>query len=434
MLRWPGRVGAVSGAEAGRGSPVDPLVVSGEDDDDVGLEVAGDLVGDGDEVMRIPARVGGVVDPDSRKLDSGSGDGWSIQKPAKLSGQRVTFGVGIPVGSRAAEDEDLFAGCGDFGIGRQRLLFGRVPRVGNHTAADDQFGTRLGQVTMRTDKQPRGVVVFVHGLGTNAQVWELPGIGGLATAVWRLGYLVYTVDMQGAGDSWREGIFADRPDDSTVRLWSRHVELVLGQLAARHPALPLVGVGHGIGGTALYHALGSGFDGLSGLVAIGAPLDFGRATRAFDLLLTMPDRLGLPAVAWRQLAGVQLAPQFATRRGFEGLLLSEHLPDDVRRAFYRSVSSHMSRSLLRSIREQSSGREVATRNALVDALGKSKLPPILMLTAPSDGTAPPWQCDPAGLGLRRSEFERRYVTQSNGDSMEYNHLDLLLHPRARRDV
>ena len=50
---------------------MDPLVVSGEDDDDVGLEVGGDLVGDGDEVMRIPAGVGGVVDPGGRKLDSG---------------------------------------------------------------------------------------------------------------------------------------------------------------------------------------------------------------------------------------------------------------------------------------------------------------------------------------------------------------------------
>ena len=33
------------------------------------------------------------------------------------------------------------------------------------------------------------------------------------------------------------------------------------------------------------------------------------------------------------------------------------------------------------------------------------------------------------LGLRRGNLQRVYVTRGNGFSMEYGHLDLLLHPR-----
>lgn len=217
------------------------------------------------------------------------------------------------------------------------------------------------------------VVLLVPDVGFAPAIWET----GMAQSLRAVGFATELVD----------GPAALGPE-------------VLDRVRRDHPGVPVYGVGHGFGGTALYrHQVEHG--GLSGIVGLSAPLtDFGR-TRAAQRLL---DRASEGPVSWihqtEEVRDVLLGPSGITalRPGLVGPF------------------------------------RAAEANVSFDPRRLSPAIPILAVLGHADGFAPPWQCDPIGVGLVHGGVERLYLGRLHGQQIDYNHLDLLMFADAPSDV
>jgi len=259
---------------------------------------------------------------------------------------------------------------------------------------------------------PRAVVVLVPGLGTNGRVWDLPDVGGLAGELWFEDLDVQIVQDLGAAPS--------------LAGWELRLRGWLKAAASRHPDVPLVGIGHGLGGTALLGVATSEPGLLAGVVLIGSPLALRAPTRA---LLALLEQAGAGTTWARLLRRTWRGPRGPL--GFEAPLLSGSLPRRTRAAFYRHALAPLQPGLVRSLAPWEPHGPLPR---LVGRLAAGPALPLLVLTAPADGLWPPWMCDPAALGVRREGIRRVYLTRANGSRVEYNHLDLLLHREAPYDV
>ena len=230
----------------------------------------------------------------------------------------------------------------------------------------------------------RRIVVLVPGVGTDGAVFDSPG-ASLAEGLRRAGHAVRVLDTH---------------DDVAAELRAT---------GARYPGLDLYAVGLDLGGTALYRAAPE-VESLRGVVGIAAPVAFGGASRALRFLFTRA-----PAT-WRD------APPRIVRT-----LLSSGWRSETAAAFSRAPLD------LRRWAQLDAGRPVPVPYA-TDALRARPDLRVLVITAPADGVAPPWACDPVAFGLRWPGLERLWVSRANDFSMEYRHLVLLLHPRAPAEI
>lgn len=108
--------------------------------------------------------------------------------------------------------------------------------------------------------QPRGVLLLCHGLGEHAGRY-----GTVVDAVVPDGWAVYGLDLRGHGRSGGDRAHIDRYDDLLTDF-----DVFRRTVVARHPGLPVVLLGHSMGGQiALAYALDHQAD-LAGLV-LSAP-------------------------------------------------------------------------------------------------------------------------------------------------------------------
>lgn len=268
---------------------------------------------------------------------------------------------------------------------------------------------------------PAAVVVLVHGLGTNAAIWDLPETAKLARRIWRAGYAVYSVDLNFAS-----------VQDSLSKTRER-LALALRAIARRHRGKKVFGIGHDIGGTLLYQILYQNKDSaLDGLIGLGAQMGFGGYSKAVKKLLAA-GKVG-PGVTWPMLDSLDLGQAGGFDLRVSELLLSSSLPEKVRFAFYKNALSRMPSELLSEIQLLGKGHPVPVLDPVLAQAKTAVKAPVLAIMAPSDGLSPPWQCDPKVFGFKQNEIKTVYLTRANGESIEYNHLDLLLHPVASREV
>lgn len=268
--------------------------------------------------------------------------------------------------------------------------------------------------------EPQAVVVLVHGLGTNAAIWDLPETGRLARRVWRAGYAVYTLDLN----------FTDGED--SLGATRQHLSDVLTALSRRHRGQKVIGIGHDIGGTLLYQLLYDAQPRLDGVIGIGAQVGFGGYSKA--LLALFSAAKSAPSITWPMLDNLELSKALHTDIRVSELLLSSSLSEKARFTFYNQALSRMPSSVLNEIYLLGSKHPVPVLDPLIASTKAQIDLPVLAIMAPSDGLAPPWQCDPKVFGMRQKLTRSVYLTRANGESMEYNHLDMLLHPVASREV
>ncbi len=233
----------------------------------------------------------------------------------------------------------------------------------------------------------RRVAILVPGLGFDHRVYLGPSGKGLARAVWNAGY--HLILLQNV--------------TSTPRLRS-----ALEHASRQFPGLPRVGIGHGLGGTALRAASRE----LQGLVLLRAPIGFGGESRSVRRLLRNPPR------AWTEVADTEvLLGTSATAARSTGL--GRQLIDP---------------GLLATARNWGVGRNTPGVPAQLERALRHPERPILLVLAQASGWAPPWHCDPVGLGIREKHIQRWYFARAHRHELDYNHLDLLLHPDAKDDV
>lgn len=239
-------------------------------------------------------------------------------------------------------------------------------------------------------------VLLVHGLGTRSALWDLPGTGGLAPTLAAAGYTVVAPELDPA-DDW---------------------PATLARIAALTDG-PLFGVGLDLGGTALYRCPAR----FVGRVGIGAPIASGGFSAAVRGVLTAK---GAPT--WRSFERRTVGGQRVIR-----LLLTHGLPAAIHRPLLRSALSPMPAAQRRAWHAPGAGSPIPTLLPDLPPPG-AQWGPTLVVTAPTDGLAPPWQCDPRGFDAQWPDLRVRTASRVNGDGREFNHLDLVLHPDARRRV
>lgn len=247
----------------------------------------------------------------------------------------------------------------------------------------------------------RSTVVLAHGLGLSPAMWDLPGYGGLAPALaWR-GHRVISPAL---------------PAEGTLDDWTAALE---ASAAAHHGGTPVIGVGLDLGGTALYRA-----SSFAAVATIGAPIARGGFSVAMKRVLGAPGR-----TTWAALGSMKIG-----RWPLSRLILTHGLPATV----WRPLLAQALRPIGDPLRRLWSGSAIGEP---VPILAEELAPPVtartrptLVMSAPTDGLAPPWQCDPAAFGIRWDGLERRRFSRATGAQREFNHLDLVIHPTARLDV
>lgn len=249
----------------------------------------------------------------------------------------------------------------------------------------------------------RGTVLLAAGLGTDSRLWDLPGTGGLAPALARRGLRVVAIDLP-------PGNLAE----CTAAVTRLAAELRVDGMTGRRP---LIGLGLDLGGTALI-----GAEGLDAIIALGAPVASGGFSPAMRFVLTAPGAPRWAELSRHTLGGVPL----------HRLLLSDGLPAHVHRPLLRDALAPMPRALRTDWYAPGAAQPVPVPLPVLDAVRRPR--PTLLVLAPADALAPPWQCDATAFGVRRDGLVRVHPTRANGFEREFNHLDLVLHPDAQRRV
>lgn len=133
---------------------------------------------------------------------------------------------------------------------------------GSFTAFD---GTAMYRQSWLPDTAPRAAIVLVHGLGEHSGRY-----GHVAAALVDAGLAVHALDHRGHGKSAGKRAFVKRYDELM-----RDLAQFRGLVEAEHPGLPVVMVGHSMGGNLVMgHALDHQ-DGLAGIALSGPALQVG---------------------------------------------------------------------------------------------------------------------------------------------------------------
>ena len=256
---------------------------------------------------------------------------------------------------------------------------------------------------------PRAVAILAPDLGFSGEVWLLDDYTGVGPELWRAGLTLVVLDRLPIARDGR-GLPA-LPEDLAARLRRRF-------------GLPVVAVGHGLGGTAL--AAAARREPFDAMVLFNAPLAFGGAARALRVVLAAASR---GATSWRALARRRVRGPRSAQVG-DALLSSELLPHR-RRALLMEASAPLPTDVIRAIATLAGAHPVPHA---IDALLPNGRTPALLLLAQADGWAPPWWCDPVALGARPRRTRRVYLARAHGHALDYGHLDPLAHPAAHEDV
>jgi acylglycerol lipase len=184
-----------------------------------------------------------------------------------------------------------------------------VPRLEQGMAVMDD-GARLPSRTWFPTMPPRAVIVALHGLNDYSGAFERTGPFLAAR-----GFAVYAFDQRGFGGTPQTGIWAggDRMADDA---WQ-----VARLLRARHPGLPLYGLGESMGGAVLLRALQRHPQGWLDAVALTAPAVWSRAE------MRRYQRLPLRALA-HTLRGLKLSGRMTGRKPSDDPATLRQLRDD----------------------------------------------------------------------------------------------------------
>lgn len=276
-----------------------------------------------------------------------------------------------------------------------------------------RFGERLWEANPE-----RAIVILAPEMGMDPAAWSPPGGASLPARLQAAGITVLALQPVDVP-----------PENAAHRVRAAIDEIYLGRLGGRG-SQHVLGIGHGLGGTLLYHAAADGL--LRGIVTLGSPVALGGASLAQRRLFDAPRHLPPDHLTWRHLGSLRL-PDDARQRSLAHLLLTSGLPSWIHAPFLSRAMVRIPPELLSDLGAQSAS-PVPVPLPVVERLAARDELRVLAVLAPGNGMWPPWQCDPVSFGIKGPGVERLYVTRAEGFSREYGHLDLLLHPDAWSEV
>ena len=267
-------------------------------------------------------------------------------------------------------------------------------------------------------------LILVHDSGMSASVWDHPN-GGLAPVLWQQGYRVITIDLVERGQAQRiPMVYRDLKSDR-----DRLFEMLIPFLSERYAESKVILLGHGYGGRRIYRSAMEHIS-VDALISLNIPLSLGGISLATKRVL---EQLEASPRRWSELRSL---PFEVTRTSstLGELLLSRDLSLGAWEFFESRIESSLRLAELVQDSEKESDFPVPVENPLVQLIRERWEKPALLLFASHNGWASPWQCDPHVFRIKKTMFRRHFLTRANGTSLEYNHLDLLMHPKAKSEV
>ena len=162
-----------------------------------------------------------------------------------------------------------------------------------------QRSLHLVSASFLPDDAPKAVVVLVHGYGEHTGRYT-----HVIAALVQRGYAVYTIDHRGHGESQGRRALVERFD-----YFVSDLRLLVQRAVAAHPTLPIVLLGHSMGGLIAFHYVVRYQDAFAGLVLSGPAL----ASDVAPHLRRVAPVLGT-VVPWLPLAPVARGPDSVLSR------------------------------------------------------------------------------------------------------------------------
>jgi pimeloyl-ACP methyl ester carboxylesterase len=253
-------------------------------------------------------------------------------------------------------------------------------------------------------------VLLVGSPGITADVFDIPGYGGLATVLQERGFDVWVLD------------WADTPLTHDLRELARWTSRVLRHLTEE--GTPVSVAAHGLGGVAVI--LGSTEIQARRYVFLAVPGD-----------LRTPGKpiAALAHVEWDRPWRARHAETWLGRPSGDtpllDILLWNYGVAPVRTDYLRTRLTPLGPRLLTEISHAvAAGSWGADFEEALAALNV----PTTVLVGHLDAVAPPWQTYRTYAGAGSVEKRYRYFSRGMGDRREYGHVSILVGDDARREV
>lgn len=324
-------------------------------------------------------------------------------------------------------------------------LYRRPPHAGEAVAitADDGWPLALQHYAARGPAVAPWPLILCHGVVTNAYSMDLDDEHSLARWLAGRGFDVWLLDLRGHGDSGKPGLFGSLPGR-----WSfddyvdRDVPAAIAAVRARTGAARVAWVGHSMGGMVAYahlgRAAGRGDDGgVARLATLGSPASFAELSPTMRELggLAAPDLLPLVPLASPTLLLLPFAGR--TYGPLERMTFADgNLEPDVWRAFLgRGVDDESTRLADEFRGWIHKGRWTSPRDGFDFEAGLARLTaPLLVVAGAADSIAARGQVRRGHDGAGSAEKTWAVIGRQSGGVTDYGHMDLLLGPRAAREV
>lgn len=249
-------------------------------------------------------------------------------------------------------------------------------------------------------------LLYIAEVGVSADQFFDREQGGVGKWLWRRGFSILSVAVpEQALDvtAWREKA-------------TNHLMTVLRPYKKSCGQRPLVGIGHGIGGSLLLESDVN--KELSAVALLSVPLTYAGTSVATQALLKSPLDWG-----WRDLVGYPVPSNFAGSKTMEEVVSTNQTSSPERFEFYRSETKRLPLTFRRSVlTEVSSVKNLEIRPDIKSWLYGTQ--PAFIVLPSGNGWVSTWQADPIALGAPASRAKRVYITRANGSIGEFNHFDI----------
>ncbi len=281
-------------------------------------------------------------------------------------------------------------------------------------------------------------VILMHGIDTNGRNMDLDEKHSLALYLARRGFDVWVPSLRGVGQSEKRPLTGPAGQEDFDDYVDGDLPAIISYVRAHTGGGEVDWVGHSMGGMVLYAYLAKGGGGIARAVTLGSPVRLAwtgkldQLVRAFAFLA--------PYASWAPIEAtthLTLPLQDTFDGPIERLLIS---PENTTPQTWRRLLAVGMDDLPGGLVAQFAGwverDSFDSRDHRLDYLAglRHVHVPMLVVAGKIDGIAPPWAVRPAYEALGSKEKRWLVLGEANGQSADYNHMDMLLGERAATDL
>jgi pimeloyl-ACP methyl ester carboxylesterase len=282
-------------------------------------------------------------------------------------------------------------------------------------------------------------VVLMHGLLANGRNLDLDPQHSLARDLARRGFDVWVPSLRNVGDSEHRPLPHLRAEESDFDAYvTRDLPAILAEVRGRTGASEVDYVGHSMGGMILYAYLARGGGGIARGVTLGSPVKLHWTGKLEAFVRSMTRTAS--AASWvpiRAAALTSLPVQGTLDDPLQHLLMS---PRNVSTQTWRELLAMSVDDVPSALAKQFAGwlerDRFDSEDRSIDYLEGLRAVhiPVMVVAGKIDAIAPPWCVRPGYDALGSSQKEWLVIGEGNGQSADYNHMDLVIGDRASKDV